>query len=172
VPHRSFRHVLAALLPVILCPSAAQAAPAAFTDPAAIDREVATFTGKAIGQPGGAAMPVDRRLRLAVCSSPLALSWRAQRRDTVLVECLDPGSWHVFVPVKATETGATVVARGELVTISVAGEGFTVSQSGEALDGGALGEWIRVRGLRDGGAHSDAVRARIIGPGMVEVVLP
>ena len=144
-----------------------------FADLAGIDREVADFTGKPIGQTGGAMMPVDRRLRLNACASPLALSWRTARRDAVLVQCPDPGSWRIFVPVRAGENAPAAIARGESVTIAVVGEGFAVSQPGEALDAGAVGDWIRVRTLRSGSANTqnDAVRARITRPGEVEVEL-
>lgn len=158
---------------VWISPAGAQAA-SPFADLIAIDREVAEFTGKAIGQNGGAMMPVDRRLRLNACMSPLALSWRTSRRDAVLVQCPDAGSWRVFVPVRMAEAGPSAIARGEAVTIAVVGEGFAVSQPGEALDAGAVGDWIRVRTLRSGaGAYSqtDAVRARITRPGEVEVEL-
>ena len=42
-------------------------AQAGYIDLAAIDNEIAAFTGKSIGQTGGAMMPVDRRLRLNGC---------------------------------------------------------------------------------------------------------
>lgn len=144
-----------------------------FTDLVAIDREVAEFTGKTIGQTGGAMMPVDRRLRLNACMSPLALSWRTNRRDAVLVQCPDPGSWRIFVPVRAGENAPSAIARGESVTIAVVGDGFAVSQPGEALDAGAVGDWIRVRTLRTGNNYSqnEAVRGRITRPGEVQVEL-
>lgn len=144
-----------------------------FADLITIDREVSDFTGKAIGQTGGAMMPVDRRLRLNACMSPLALTWRTNRRDAVVVQCPDPGSWRIFVPVRAGENAPSAIARGEAVTIAVVGDGFAVSQPGEALDAGAVGDWIRVRTLRSGNNYSqnDAVRARITRPGEVEVEL-
>jgi flagella basal body P-ring formation protein FlgA len=85
---------LSALLPMVFIASAAQAQ-GAYTDPAAIDREVAAFTGVPAGGMGGAMLPTDRRLRLALCRSPLAMSWRTARRDSLIVECPDPGSWHL-----------------------------------------------------------------------------
>jgi flagella basal body P-ring formation protein FlgA len=146
-----------------------------FADLAAIDAQVAAFTGHAIGQTGGANMAVDRRLRLNACRSPLALSWRAGRRETVLVECPDLGSWRLFVPVRAAEVSTSLasvaVARGEQVTIAVVGEGFSISQPGEAMDSGGVGEWIRVRGVKNGTPQGDAMRAMIIRPGTVEVQL-
>lgn len=168
----TLRAMLLAAGLVWLSPAPVQAA-SPFADLAAIDREVAEFTGKAIGQSGGAMMPVDRRLRLNACAMPLALSWRANRHDAVLVQCPDPGSWRIFVPVRGSETAPSAIARGEAVTIAVIGDGFSVSQPGEALEAGAVGDWIRVRTLRGSGAYNpnEAVRARIIRPGEVEVEL-
>ena len=161
--------IIAAALPL---PAMAQGY--GFADLVAIDGEVASFTGHAIGQQGGAALPVDRRLRLTACRSPLALSWRLPRRETVVVECPDPGSWHLYVPVRAGSNApmAVAVARGEGVTIAVTGDGFSVSQPGEAMEAGAVGEWIRVRSVRDGSAKSEPMRAKIVRPGQVEVELP
>ena len=144
------------------------AAPVPATNLAMIDNAVAAFTGQPIGVPGGAAQPVDRRLRLGLCSAPLALSWYGASQTSVLVSCPDAASWRVFVPVVQArrETPAAVaVAKGEGVTIIVAGDGFSVSQPGEALDAGAVGAWIRVRT----NAKADPVRARIVRPGQVEL---
>lgn len=140
----------------------------------AIDRAVAGFAGAAIGQPGGAVLPVDRRLRLAACPADLALSWRDERHGSVVVQCPIPGGWRLFVPLRAVASGAgpAVVARGEAVTIAVAGEGFTVSQPGEAVEAGALGDWIRVRPVRDGSVRGEPMRARVTRPGEVAVMLP
>lgn len=159
----------ALLAALVLVPLPALAAP--LTDPAAIDTAVAAFTGQQIGVPGGAAQPVDRRLRLAGCSAPLALSWYGAAQTSVLVRCPDAGGWRVFVPVStaratsAAEPAAIAVARGEGVTVTVAGDGFSVSQPGEALDAGAVGAWIRVRTA----AKADPLRARVVRPGLVEL---
>ena len=144
------------------------ASAAAATDLAMIDSAVAAFTGQPIGVSGGAAQPVDRRLRLASCSAPLALAWYGNAQTSVLVSCPDAGGWRVFVPVvqaRREAASAIAVARGEGVTISVAGDGFSVSQPGEAMDAGAIGAWIRVRT----NAKADPVRARIVRPGLVEL---
>lgn len=149
-------------LPVVAAP---------LTDLAAIDRAVAAFTGQQIGVPGGAAQPVDRRLRLAACSAPLALSWYGNAQTSVLVRCPDAGGWRVFVPVSAERAvpsvapAAMAVMRGEGVTVTVAGDGFSVSQPGEALDAGAVGAWIRVKTA----AKTDPLRARVVRPGLVEL---
>lgn len=161
--------LLAAVLVVtaVAVPLQAQSSP--FHDLVAIDRAVTAFTGAGIGEPGGATLPVDRRLRLAACRSPLSLDWQGSRQDTVLVQCPDAGGWRLFVATSGnTRQGPAAppaIARGEAVTISVAGDGFSVAQSGEAMDSGALGAWIRVRTS----ARATPIRARIERPGLVIV---
>lgn len=161
---------IASLAAIALAPAAA-AQNAAFHDLVAIDAAVAAFTGAGIGVPGGANLPVDRRMRLAPCRSPLALSWYGARQDNVLVQCPDAGGWRLFVAVSGnTRQGAAAptppaVARGEAVTIAVSGEGFSVSQSGEAMEAGPVGAWIRVRTS----ARATPIRAQIARPGLVVV---
>ncbi|HUD31216.1 MAG TPA: flagella basal body P-ring formation protein FlgA [Novosphingobium sp.] len=155
------------------------AAASPFADLDAIDRQVAAFTGAPAGEAGGAATPVDRRLRLQPCRSGLALSWRTPAQDSVVVQCGDPSGWRLFVPVKAGgaaagQGGPVAVARGDAVAIAVSGEGFTVSQPGEALESGPVGGWIRVRPAAAAGksARTDVMRARIERPGLVSVPMP
>lgn len=154
-----------------MIPSVASAASA---DPAAIDAAVAGFTGAAVGEPGGARLPVDRRLRLAPCGEPLALEWHGGGRATVLVRCPVAGGWRLYVPVEAgpgaaAAAAASIVSRGESVAIAVRGRGFTLTRQGEALEGGAAGEWIRVR---PAGTRTDPMRARVLRPGLVGADLP
>ncbi|MBT2133213.1 flagella basal body P-ring formation protein FlgA [Croceibacterium sp. LX-88] len=155
----------------------APALAAGVTDLSAIDRAVADFTGAAIGTPGGARLPVDRRLRLAECAPGMALEWYGRTRNTVIVQCPEPGGWRVFVPLvdggnasaSAVAAGPDVVSRGSRVTISVKGSGFTLSRQGEALEAGAVGEWIRVQPLDRKG---DPLRAQVLRPGIVGMELP
>lgn len=147
------------------------AQPNGFHDLVEIDAAIAAFTGAGIGVPGGANLPVDRRMRLAPCYAPLALSWYGTRQDNVLVQCPDAGGWRLFVAVSgnvrqgAAPIAPPAVARGEAVTIAVSGDGFSVSQSGEAMEAGPVGAWIRVRT----GAKSTPIRAQIARPGLVVV---
>lgn len=155
----------------------AAVATAPFADLDAIDRQVASFTGAPAGEMGGAATPVDRRLRLLPCRSGLALSWRTPAQDSVVVQCGDPSGWRLFVPVRgaaAGQGGPLAVTRGDAVSIAVSGEGFSVSQPGEAMESGAVGSWIRVRPAAVAGkiARADVMRARIERPGLVSVPLP
>lgn len=158
------------------------AAATGFIDPSTIDHDVAAFTGAAFGGGGGGggggvggAVPIDRRLRLAPCAAPLALAWHGDRHDTVMVQCPDAGGWHVFVAVRnsaSPSSGMAAVARGEEVTVAITGDGFTVSQSGEALESGVVGDWIRVSPVKDGKTGNEPIRAQIVRPGLVSVLLP
>ncbi len=159
---------LAIFAALIAAPAAAQQG--AFADPAAIDAEVAAFTGAAIGTPGGARHPVDRRLRLAQCPQPLALAWHGRGADMVRVECPSGAGWRVFVPVNRGSTTApasavqaepqVVVERGQVMTVIVEGRGFAVSQQGEALEDGAIGQWIRIRPE----GNREVIRAQVRNP--------
>lgn len=157
------------ILPLAVAASPALAA--SYADPAAIDRAVAEFTGMPIGQPGGAAQPVDRRLRLSPCAGPLALDWYGARREAVTVQCPSAG-WRLFVALKADPAAApaaTVIAKGDAVSIQVSGPGFVVLQAGEALEAGGKGAWIRVRAAAGKG---EALRAQVVRPGLVGISLP
>ena len=150
---------------------------AGFADLNAIDRQVEAFTGSPIGAPGGAVMPVDRRLRLRACGAHLAVSWNGLRRDSLQVACPETGGWRIFVQLANASLGAVAaplppaVSRGDAVTIAVQGDGFSVSQPGEALEPGPVGAWIRVRPVSSMAANpkSDTLRAQIQRPGLVVI---
>ncbi|UAB78717.1 flagella basal body P-ring formation protein FlgA [Erythrobacter sp. SCSIO 43205] len=140
----------------------------AYTDPAAIDRAVAEFTGAGIGELGGARMPADKRLRLTACASPLTTDWHGRAKSIVKVECQGPESWRIFIATKPAEPeaqAAKVVVRGDPITVLVRGRGFSVQQNAEAIEGGAIGDWIAVRTVERG----DAIRARIERPGLAVI---
>lgn len=148
---------------------------APFADLEAIDRQVSGFTGAGVGEPGGAQTPVDRRLRLRPCASPLALTWRSSARDSVVVQCGDNGGWRLFVPVAQGGQGmvqAPVISRGDAVSISIQGDGFSVSRPGEAMESGPVGAWIRVRPVAASGPASEPMRAQVVRPGLVALPLP
>ncbi len=163
-----------AALALLACaaPATAQITPG-FVNPAEIDRAVEHFTGSPIGVTGGAALPVDRRLRLAQCRAPLALAWHGARQNTVKVECPDSGSWRIFVALSNARGAAPagrrdrLVARGDAVSIIVRGAGFSVTQTGEAMEEGGQGEWIRVKPP----GSAEPLRARIERPGLVTIPL-
>lgn len=149
-----------------------QAQTARYIDAQAIDTAVSEFVGALAGAPGGARQIVDRRLKLAACSTPLDVDWHGKGRDTAKVECTDAGGWRIFVAISPSpaaagnlESAAPVIKKGDMVSIVVRGNGFSVAQGGEALEGGAEGEWIRVRAAE----ARDALHARVERPGLVVV---
>lgn len=159
--------ILALGLPAV--PAGAQPG---LADLAAIDAAVAGFTGQSLGVPGGAAAPVDRRLRLGHCGVPLALTWYGAQRESVQVDCPVAGGWRLYVPL-AGAAGRTAappaIARGDAISIMVSGDGFAVAQPGEAMEAGAAGTWIKVRTL---GSTAQPMRAQVLGPGRAGIELP
>lgn len=133
----------------------------------AVEREVAAFIGVSAADAGNAFVPIDRRLRLAACANDLELQWYGSRRDSVQVRCPTPGSWKLYVRTLGADSAtqeAASVKRGDEVTVTLGGKGFSVSQSAEALEGGAVGEWIRVKVQK-----GTELRARVLRPGAVGV---
>ena len=176
--HFSVRHA-----PLGLALLAAPVLAAAPMDLSIIDRAVADFTGAPQGQPGGAKLPVDRRLRLDPCTGPLDLSWFGRDQRSVQVACPQSG-WKIYVAVDAAAsapapargtaqagnlTGETIVNRGEGVTILTRGGGFTLTRQGEALEAGVLGQWIKIRPVGD---RKAVLRAQVLRPGQVGMELP
>jgi flagella basal body P-ring formation protein FlgA len=159
---------VAAALAACLIPAAAEAQ--AFQNLDTVDRQVAAFLGQSADSAGATFVPVDRRLRLASCGTPLSLSWYGARQDSVLVRCPDAGGWRVFVRVQgaiapaAAAVSAPAVARGDAVTVTLRGAGFSVSQSGEAMENGTVGQWIRIRMNK-----TSEMRAQVLQPGNVTV---
>ena len=163
--------VLPMLLPLCDPAAEAQTLAGAGTEPAAIDRAVAAFTGKPAGAPGGARGPSDPRLRLAPCAAPLGVSWHTPARTAVAVECAGPTAWRIFVAINpvqgpaAAAAAAPMIKRGDALTVVVRGRGFSVQQPAEAMEAGGLGEWITVRTSRKG----EPLRARIERPGLAVI---
>ena len=165
-------HIKSAIFATGLLAAAFPAAANAPMDPAAIDRAVMEFTGSGIGQPGGARLPVDRRMRLNPCGTPLQLEWYGKSRDSVQVHCPDAG-WRIYVAVAQVQqagdpgTSEIVVSRGETVSIVVEGGGFSLSRQAVAMEEGSIGSWIKVRPAQD--AKAEPVRAQVVRPGQVAV---
>lgn len=134
-------------------------AAAAYQDTAALDRAVAAFTGKPIGEEGGARAIVDPRLRLAICPT-VALSWRTDARDAVVVACSGP-NWRLFVPVRMppqatvvaraaaapapVQSAEKVIHRGDALVIEAGADGFSITREGVAMADAAAGQRLMVR---------------------------
>jgi flagella basal body P-ring formation protein FlgA len=121
-----------------------------------LDVQVAASLGAAIGQPGGARQPIDRRLRLAPCAEPVTVD--APAMGAVAVRCASRG-WRIRVPLVADAStqaphvtpasapvrAAPIVRRGDQVTVVARSASFTVSAIGTADQDGSPGDRIRVR---------------------------
>jgi len=137
--------------------AAAPALAAPHQDTAGLDRAVAAFTGRALGEAGGARAPVDVRLRLQPCPT-VTLTWRTEAHDAVVVSCLGP-EWRVFVPVVGTgaapAASATpavrqaakppVIRRGDPVTIEAGEPGFSITREGVAVGDAPAGGRVLIR---------------------------
>lgn len=146
----------ALLLPALL--AAVPAGALGFQDTVALDRAVIAFTGKAMGDEGGARVPVDYRLKLKPCAT-LAMAWHTETHDAVVVTCAGP-DWRIFVPVRRAATPAAlkavpaiaiapklapVIKRGDPVTIAAGSPGFTITREGIAMGDAAPGARFLVK---------------------------
>lgn len=141
------------MLPLILL----LAAPGDFQSTATLDAVVMQFTGKGVGEEGGARAPVDARLKLAVCAAP-QLEWRSDAHDAVVVRCMAP-SWRLFVPVRTPPQAprpipavaapvvkaAPVIRRGDPITVEAGAPGFSITREGVAMGDAAPGARLLVR---------------------------
>jgi flagellar basal body P-ring formation protein FlgA len=149
------------MLIVLALAAAAPAAAQDFQSTQLLDTFVSQFTGKPIGEQGGARTPVDTRLKLANCGAP-QLSWRTEAQDAVVVRCMTP-EWKIFVPVNAARAkppasapiaaaavpapvkAAPVIRRGDSVTLEVGSAGFSITREGIAMGDAAPGARLMVR---------------------------
>jgi flagella basal body P-ring formation protein FlgA len=127
------------------------------TDLTLLDRAAEIFAGARLGEPGGPAAPIDKRLRLAACGESPEFSWRTDARDAIVIRCPDPGSWRIFVAIRAQPVAAAsalapaaarvepVIRRGDPVTLSAGRTGFAVTADGVALADAAPGARLQVK---------------------------
>ena len=157
------RHLLIAAAGLAAAPASAQS----FQSIAAVEQQVVAALGAPIGQPGGPARPIDRRLKLTACPAPIIVEPIAL--GAVTVRCQQIG-WRLRVPVlqgsgdataataTATATATAIAApamraaraepiirRGDPVALVVTTGSFTVSRQAIAEQDGAPGDRIRVR---------------------------
>lgn len=148
-----------------------------------IDSLVAMTVGANLGQPGGPASPVDRRLRLAACpqmptvDGPVfgaaivkceALGWRIR-------VALVPGGATAAAPTSVMPSGMgrvvqavpkpAAVKRGDPVQLLAGNQYFSVTRMMVAEEDGGIGDMIRVREDR----KSAPVIAQVVEMGVVRV---
>jgi flagella basal body P-ring formation protein FlgA len=143
-----------------------------------LDGIVAVTVGANMGQPGGPAAPIDRRLHLAAC--PQTPSVEGPVFGAAVVKC-DAIGWRIRVPLvpgganmPAPRTASraavqaakdTVVKRGDPVQLVAGGGTFSISRAMIADEDGAMGEMIRVREDK----KSTPVIAQVVQMGIVRV---
>jgi flagella basal body P-ring formation protein FlgA len=137
---------------MLLAATAAQAQ--TFEDLNALEQQVTASLGAGIGEPGGPARPIDRRLKLSPCPKPAIVDPPAL--GAVAVRCQDLG-WRIRVPLTAGSTSAAgfqqaaavkaepIVRRGDQIELVADTGTFSVSTVAVAEQDGAVGDHIRVR---------------------------
>lgn len=135
----------------VLLATAAHARP--FEDVAALDMRVAAALGAGVGEPGGPARPIDRRLKLAACPQPVTVD--APALGAVAVRC-EPLGWRIRLPLvraAAPEAAAAkaepLIRKGDQIELTASSGSFTVSTVAFAEQDGAPGDRIRVRSERN-----------------------
>jgi flagella basal body P-ring formation protein FlgA len=155
-----------------------------------IDSLVAMTVGANLGEPGGPAAPVDRRLRLAAC--PTTPSVEGPVFGAAMVQCAALG-WRIRVPLVAGASAAAsgpvprsaptygaanrftraapvaakeaVVRKGDPVQLMAGNSVFSVSRMMVADEDGAMGETIRVREDK----KSSPIFAQVVQMGVVRI---
>lgn len=136
-----------------------------------IDKAVAGFTGRGIGEDGGARTAVDARLKLAACPM-VTMNWRTPAHDSVVVACPDP-EWRIYVPIRIAAPAVVapsplaptpppaakpviVIKRGDPVSVVAGSEGFAVTRDGVAVNDAAAGQRLLIK-VQDGKPPIQAV---------------
>ena len=136
-----------------------------------LDKAVAGFTGRGIGEDGGARTPVDARLKLAACPM-VTMNWRTAAHDSVLVACPDP-EWRIYVPIRIAAPAIVapsplaptpapaakpeiVIKRGDPVSVAAGSDGFAVTRDGVAVNDAAVGQRLLIK-VQDGKPPIQAV---------------
>lgn len=134
---------------LLACSIASPALAQTTQDLAALERRLVIALGADIGQPGGPIAPLDRRMKLATCPSPVTIDPPAL--GAAVLRCAEIG-WRVRVPLvrsvhapASIESARPVIRRGDPVELAASRRGFTVSTQVIAEQDGAPGQRIRVR---------------------------
>lgn len=160
--------------------AATPAAAQTFQSTTLLDKAVAGFTGRGIGEDGGARTPVDSRLKLASCPM-VTMNWRTPAHDSVVVACPEP-EWRIFVPVRiaapaivapspltppppAAAKPVIVIKRGDPVSVVAGSAGFAVTRDGIAVNDAAAGQRLLIK-VQDG---KPPIQAIAIEPGKASI---
>ena len=149
-----------------------------------LDGIIISQSGNAIGQPGGAILPIDRRLRLEKCHhTPI---FRRINDRMAALTCETP-HWRIRVPLVAplsesapttattdygdstraeNEPNTTAIKKGSRVEILVNDPNLRFTSSGTALESGSIGDVISVSAE----PFNKDVKARVINFETVELI--
>ena len=161
------------LLALLAAPAAA--ATPQFQNIDAVEARLINALGAGIGEPGGLAAPIDRRLKLAACPTTVQIDPPAM--GAIALRCVAL-NWRIRVPIARlgnSQNGTTgsamgtraeaVVRRGDPVDLIAETNGFSVSVSATAQEDGAPGSRIRVKA--DG--KNNPIFAEVIEAGRVRL---
>jgi flagella basal body P-ring formation protein FlgA len=147
-------------------PGAAMAA--TVQDVSVLENRLVAALGAEVGQPGGPAAPIDRRLKLAACPRPVTID--APALGAVALRC-EPLGWRIRVPLlrsfapMAVAKAAPVVRKGDPVELVAETDSFSVSAQAIAQEDGAPGERIRVKT----DPKATPIYAQVVDMGLVRV---
>lgn len=156
-----FRHLM--LTAAFAAPAAVQAQ--AFQNVDQLETALVAALGAGVGEPGGPAAPIDRRLKLAQC--PQAPVFDAPMLGAVAVRCVSLG-WRIRVPLARGLSASAVreepvIRKGDPVELIAGGRYFEVSTQAVAEQDGAPGARIRVRStLKAAPVFAEVVRAGVV----------
>jgi flagella basal body P-ring formation protein FlgA len=173
--------ILFTLVPLFALSAPVAAAP--FQNLDALESRLINALGAGVGEPGGLAGPIDRRMKLATCPQPVAIDPPAL--GAVALRCPALG-WRIRVPLQRLQgasgggTAASysamapmkaepVVRRGDPVDLIADTGGFSVSVTATAQEDGAPGARIRVKTDRDGRPQGQIIFAEVIESGRVKL---
>jgi flagella basal body P-ring formation protein FlgA len=175
MPCRSTALIL--LLGILAAPAGAVAGPDGFEDIAKLEGRVVGALDADIGQPGGPVAPIDRRLKLTACPSPVTIDPPALGALPLRCEAL---GWRIRVPLvripgatpamqvaAASPPPATpvVIKRGDPVQLVSGAAGFSVSTAGVAQEDGHAGGVVRVKT----DAKGPVILGQVVDAGLVRV---
>jgi len=155
---------------------AAPAAAAPFQNIDALEARLINALGAGIGEPGGPATQIDRRLKLAACPGTVQIDPPVM--GAVALRCT-AANWRIRVPIarlsgvqansgsaySAPVKAEPVVRRGDPVDLVAETPGFSVSLSAVAQEDGAPGSRIRVKA--DG--KNNPIFAEVVDTGRVRL---
>lgn len=156
-----FRH----LLLTVACATPAAVQAQAFQNVDQLETALVGALGAGVGEPGGPAASIDRRLKLAQC--PQAPVFDAPVMGAVAVRCV-PLGWRIRVPLARSLAAAAfheepVIRKGDPVELIAGGRYFEVSTQAVAEQDGARGARIRVRSTpKAAPVFAEVVRAGVV----------